>query len=351
MSHHPKHVFVDANVWIGMGQGFKKAEASTLEELVEHGLIKVISTDLTITEVTKHFRNSDVERLEPLTKGELSKAAKQLMGIDIPVLDRETLRSTFFARHRKLVSLQMITRMKAEIRSIDSVKPNHVLSQYTEGTGLFGASAKKNQFPDAFVFAAISSDVSAEKPLIIWSLDGDFTQACEQHPHIAQVKTMPKLLNALGIAPEGASMIELLEERPDLFEVPLEDAIVGESVEARDVDDADVEVLGIERVRDVTVTSLYRVNGEANQYIGFGRCEPEALIHFTAPDWDTAVYDSEDKVRIPLESVEGEVEVELDEFGFSFLAIIKENQVESIQNLQLSDLSVLSTVIASDDYR
>lgn len=49
------------------------------------------------------------------------------------------------------------------------------------------------------------------------------------------------------------------------------------------------------------------------------------MVYFIVFDWDIVIYDSEDKVCIFLEFVEGEVEVEFDEFGFSFLVIIKDN--------------------------
>lgn len=334
MPNYPHRVFVDANIWISWGPLFKRAEASTLEELVEHGIVKVVSTDLTITEVAKRFGNSDVERLEPLTKPDLSQAAKQLLNMDLPVMDRDDMRASFFARHLASVKFQLGQRMRAEIRSIDSVRPNDVLAHYTRGTGLFSAQVKKDQFPDAFIFAAITEDISSEKQLIIWSSDGDFTQACDQGEHLTQVKTMPQLFEVLGIAPEGDGMVALLEQANEMFVVPLEDALIDAEVEALDVDEALLKVQQVLRVDALSVSSLYRISGEDNQYIGFGRCEPAVTVSFVAPDWNSAVWDSEDKRPIAVDSIEGEAEIELDEFGFSFLAEIRNSQVISIRELE-----------------
>lgn len=334
MPNYPQRVFVDANIWISWGPRFKRAEASTLEELVYHGIVRVVSTDLTVTEVAKRFGNSDVERLEPLTKPDLSQAAKQLLGMEIPVLDKDEMRASFFAKHQASVNLQLAQRMRAEIRSIDSVRPNDVLAHYTRGTGLFSAQAKKDQFPDAFIFAAITADVSSEKPLIIWSSDGDFTQACDQGEHLTQVKTMPQLFEALGIAPEGEAMIALLERDNEAFVVPLEDAIIDEDVEAEDAEEAFLQVRQVLRVDELSVSSLYRISGEDSQYIGFGRCEATVRVSFVAPDWNSAVWDSEDKRPVAVNSIEGEAEVELHEFGFSFLAEIRGSQVISIHGLE-----------------
>jgi len=107
--------------------------------------------------------------------------------------------------------------MAVKVHSIDSVKPCDIISSYTHGTGLFGVSGKKDQFPDAFVFAAVSSEVSEQMPLIVWSQDSDFAQACDRNDHIIRVRSMCQLLDALAIAPESQQMIEPLELRTDLF--------------------------------------------------------------------------------------------------------------------------------------
>lgn len=334
MPNYPHRVFVDANIWISWGPRFKRAEASTLEELVEHGIVKVVSTDLTITEVAKRFGNSDVERLEPLSKPDLSQAAKQLLGLELPVMDKDEMRASFFSRHLASVNFQLTQRMRAEIRSIDSVRPSDVLAHYTRGTGLFSAQVKKDQFPDAFIFAAITADVSSDRPLIIWSSDGDFTQACDQGEHLTQVKAMPQLFDALGIAPEGPAMVELLERDTEIFVVPLEDALIHTDVEAEDSDEVLLEILQVLRVSELSVSSLYRISGEDSQYIGFGRCQATVNASFVAPDWDSAVWNSEDKKPIAVDSIEGQAEVELDEFGFSFLAEIRDSVVISIHGLE-----------------
>ncbi|EMR0601629.1 TPA: PIN domain-containing protein [Stenotrophomonas maltophilia] len=337
MPSYPYRVFVDANVWIGWGQGFRKAEASTLEELIEHELIKLVCTDLTIIEVAKHFRDSDLERLEPLTKSALSQSAKLLLGIDVPVVDKDEIRASFFERHRKFVTAHIRGRMRAEVLSIDNVKPSDVLNQYTHSTGMF-AEGKKNQFPDAFIFGAVSDGAGPEDPLIIWSLDGDFTHACEQSEHITQVKRMPQLFEALGIIPEGEQKMSWLEECHDLFTRAVHDAIYGEPVQARDEDDAEMEVLGVLDIDEVTVTSLYRIHDEASQYIGFGRCEPKIEVRYSAPDWDSAAWNSEEKVLVPLQHVDGQAVVELDEITFSFLAEISGEKVVSIEGLELKGM-------------
>lgn len=349
MHGHAQGVFVDANIWISWGPGFTRAEASTLEKLVQDGLVKVITTDLTIMEIAKRFRNSDVERLDALTKPDLRHAAQQLLSIELPQVDIDVIRSQFFERHLSEVKQQMAERMAVKVHSIDSVKPSDILTSYTHGTGLFGASGKKDQFPDAFIFAAISSDVSEQAPLIVWSQDGDFAQACDRDHHITRVRSMSQLLDALAIAPEGQQTIEMLEQRTDLFLGALQDALLGYSIQADDEDEADLDVTQVLEVDKVSISSLYRIGGKTGQFIGFGRCEPKVSVSFTAPDWDSAIWDSEEKYYIPIHSVEGEKEVELDGFAFSFLAEINGDEVVVVDALELKEPWRLSTRLHADE--
>ena len=59
----------------------------------------------------------------------------------------------------------MFSSLRAETLSIDSVKPSVVFDAYARRTGLFGDDAKKDQFPDAFIFEALKATVTKSDPL------------------------------------------------------------------------------------------------------------------------------------------------------------------------------------------
>lgn len=340
-------VFVDANIWISWGYQLSKAEATTLADLVEHELVRVVVTDLTVIEIAKRFRDIDFEKLEPLTKADIRGLAKQLLGVDIPVVDREELRTSLFNGHLDAVRLRLRNRFNAEVRSIDTVKPSQVLTHYTNGTGLFGPAGKKNQFPDAFIFSAIAGDLSERNPLIVLSQDGDFANACEKTPHIQRITSMAALLKELAIEPEGAAMIALVVAAPNQFELALTEMLQDYGVEATDVEDAEIEVLDVQRVSDLQLTGLYRISEEDSKYIGFGTCSLEASITFTHPDWDTATWDSEDRVPIPHRSIDGEMDADIDNIKFSFLVDITNGVVGSVSNCEARGPRGITTQLLS----
>lgn len=319
MAKPPQRVFVDANTWITWGYEFGKAEALTLEDLVEHGLIRVVVTDLTIAEIAKRFTKLEFDKVEALTKPEVRAAANKYLGVDVPNAERDELRRAIFGRQLDDVNAALKDRFRVDIHDIDTVKPSSVLDDYTHGKGLFGQSAKKDQFPDAFVFAAVAATVSEESPLIVLSQDGDFTEACNKQEHITRVSSMPGLLDALGLVPEGEDLVDAVEAEVELFMEPIEQMLGDYMLDADDVEDADVNLIELLKVEDLQVRSLYRIIEGENTYIGFGRSSAELRVSFSHPDWENAIWDSEDKRPIPFEEVDGETNASTRDFSFSFL--------------------------------
>ncbi|WDS37826.1 PIN domain-containing protein [Pseudoxanthomonas sp.] len=352
MAHPAQRVFVDANTWITWGYEFGKAEASTLQDLVEHGLVRVLVTDLTITEVVKRFTKIEFDKVEPLTKAELRTAAKRHLELEIPEIDRDKLRQKIYKQQLDAVTGALKGRFKVDITSVDTVKPSAVLEDYTHGKGLFGPSAKKDQFPDAFIFAAISATTSKDSSLLVLSQDGDFTDACGKHKHIARVSTMPGLLEALGLQPEDKALMEVIEAEPVLFEESMTEALADHTLDADDIEDAEIELLELLRIDDLEVRSLYRIIEGEKTYIGFGNCSAELEVGFSHPDWDNAIWDSEDKRLIPFENVDGKTNASTRDFAFSFLVDMEDGKPVSVYDCEVRELwSVYLSLQPYDQYR
>ncbi|WOB26942.1 MULTISPECIES: PIN domain-containing protein [Xanthomonas] len=337
MAKPAKRVFVDANTWISWGYKFGRAEASTLQDLVEHGLVRVLVTDLTITEIAKRFTKIEFDKVEPLTKAELRTAAKRYLEIEVPEMDRDTLRRSIFNHQLEAVTDALKERFRVDVRGIDTVKPSTVLNDYTHGIGLFGPSAKKDQFPDAFIFAAIAATASIDVPVIVLSQDGDFTEACIKHEHITRVSTMPGLLEVLGLQPEDKALMAVVEAEVELFEESMTDALADHTLDADDVEDAEVELLELLRIEDLEVRSLYRIIEGENTYIGFGHCSTELEVSYSHPDWDNAIWDSEDKRLIPIDTVEGKTSASTRNFAFSFLVDMEDGKPVSVYDCEVRE--------------
>ncbi|MCP3035622.1 PIN domain-containing protein [Xanthomonas euvesicatoria] len=351
MAKPAKRIFVDANTWISWGYEFGKAEASTLEDLVEHGLVRVLVTDLTITEIAKRFTKIEFDKVEPLTKTELRTAAKRHLEIELPEMDRDKLRRAIFKQQLDAVTSALKKRFKVDVRGIDTVKPSTVLDDYTHGIGLFGPSGKKDQFPDAFIFAAIAATAIKDFPVVVLSQDGDFTDACIKHEHITRVSTMSGLLEVLGLQPENKALMTVVEAKVELFEESMTDALADHTLDADDVEDAEVELLELLRIEDLEVRSLYRIIEGENTYIGFGQCSAELEVSYSHPDWDNAIWDSEDKRLIPTETVDGKTSTSTRNFAFSFLVDMEDGKPVNVYDCEVRETwSVYLSIQPYDPY-
>src|SRR5437879_3085354 len=103
---------------------------------------------------------------------------------------------------------EMFKSLRTEALSIDSIKPSVVFDAYARRTGLFGDDAKKDQFPDAFIFEVLKAVAKQSDPLTIVSDDKDFAAVIEDADHISRLKSIPDLFADLGLTIEAAPDVE-----------------------------------------------------------------------------------------------------------------------------------------------
>src|SRR5688572_11633247 len=103
----PQRVFLDANKLIQFGHGLVGAEAKTLKELVDAGLVSVVTTDLTTREVAKRFAKQEMEKIQEVCKSEFRDRAKRYLGVDIPETSREDLWQRIFDEQMRIIDAFM----------------------------------------------------------------------------------------------------------------------------------------------------------------------------------------------------------------------------------------------------
>lgn len=136
----------------------------------------------------------------------------------------------------------MFRLLRAETLSIDSVKPSVVFDAYARKTGLFGGDAKKDQFPDAFIFEVLKSAATKGDPLAIVSDDKDFTEAIKDAEHITRLKSIADLFAELGLTIEAAPDVEdFVENNLDKIVATVHNELNQWGLQVSDVDDAEIE--------------------------------------------------------------------------------------------------------------
>jgi hypothetical protein len=152
----PHRIFLDANVLIRAGKPPAGPPIPRVADLVDAGYVKVVTTDLTKIEVAKKHAGNDFELMGDLTRRRVRDLADEILGVKLPEISPTDLHGRLLKKYQASVE-KMFTSLRAETLSIDSVKPSVVFDAYARKTGLFDDDAKKDQFPDAFIFEVLKA--------------------------------------------------------------------------------------------------------------------------------------------------------------------------------------------------
>lgn len=144
-------IFIDANIVIGAGKPPGGPEIAQVVDLVDAGLVTVLTTDFTVTEVSKKLIQNDFDMIKEIGRPHFRKIIEEATGVALPDLTRLQVRQTLKAKHES-AAVAMFEALKARMLAIDNVKPSVVFEAYAAGEGFFVDDGKKGQFPDAFTF-------------------------------------------------------------------------------------------------------------------------------------------------------------------------------------------------------
>ena len=302
-------VYLDSNVVIEAGKPPGGPLFERLADLVEADLIEVITTDLTIAEVAKRHTINDYDAIKDIAKPHFRKLYEEHIGGELPQVTREGIRDSISQKYKDSVS-DMFDGLGAKVLEIDDVRPSTVFTSYAEGSGFFSADGKKDQFPDAFIFECLKSEATADSPVIIVSKDGDFSHPVQSEDHISLVSSIPELFQTLGLQVEAPEIEGFLEENDAYLLDKVDSELNDWWLVVSDVEDGEIEEISVKNVEPVDLISFGSAE-EGGDILIVGGMNIVASVTYSHPNWDEAMWDSEDKVLIPFESVSGVTEIEL----------------------------------------
>jgi hypothetical protein len=169
---------------------------------------------------------------------------------------------------------------------------------------------------------------------------------------LSVLKSIEDLFKKLGLEVEVPNIEDFLDEQQynmtELVDAELKDW----RLEASDVEDADIEVTRVDRV-DIGEIASFGTKAGGNNIIAVGTAMVEANVSYIHPDWDSAIYDSEDDTLTPWnDDVSGETTVELDlEFSMSIQVNEKGEPTEIKQISITDDMDLFVTLHPSDEYK
>jgi hypothetical protein len=351
MSEKPLKVFLDANVIIRAGKPPGGPLMSRVEDLVKGGFITVLTTDLTKIEVAKKHANNDFDAVGEIGRSHFRKLVKDITGVHLPVMTKPEMQRKLFEKYSSETG-KMFDRLSPKTLSINSVTPMTVFDAYTHKTGLFSGEGKKDQFSDAFIFECLKYEASETEPIVVVSDDGDFDAPSKAAKNILVLKSISELFTKLGLKVDAPEIEDFLEEHHQDAVDLVNSELNNWGLQVSDVEDAEVDEVTVNDIEFLELTSFGK-SDESNVILVVGRVKIQANISYTHPNWDTAIYDSEDKVLIPWDDpVSGDKDVEIEaDFSMSILTD-DSGKAKQIEELRFTNDKFISVDIGDyDDYK
>jgi hypothetical protein len=104
LANRPRKIFLDANVVIRAGKPPGGPLISRVGDLAEVGMIKLVTTDLTKTEIAKKHAANDFEEIGHLTKRRVRDLANDILGVTLPAISPATLHEKLLEKYRASVA-------------------------------------------------------------------------------------------------------------------------------------------------------------------------------------------------------------------------------------------------------
>lgn len=330
-----KRVFIDANIFISDGKPPGGDTTRAVRNLANSGKLEVITTDVTINEITKHFTNHDIKNLGGSFRPHIRVIIYTLCDIDLPELDKAEIKERLWRANEEKVR-NMMRGLRASELSVDDVSSKDVLTAYSQEKDFFGVDAKKDQISDAFIFETLKTHVSAENPIVIYSNDGDFEKAASEHEHFTLVSDVGGLLALLDLGVTGRDLQHFFfahqQRLYELFRAQLEDF----QFWCSDQSELEAELAGVEHIEFDDLEDFEIVEGEI---LITGQAHVTINLHVFGPDMSTAMYDNEDGRAYAWDEIDAEKQ-EVITVDFSMTVFIDSNSVPE---------EIFSVSLESDD--
>ncbi len=300
-------------------------------ELAEAELIRFVTTDLTILEVAKKHCMNDYELVRDFGRDHVRQALTKALGVDLPNVTKSDLEKSLREKYRADVQ-SMFEALSCEVLPVNEVKPLKVFTEYNEGKGFFTGQGKKDQFPDAFILERVKQVVTDDSQLIIVAADRDYVVPTGPEERIELAISIPELFGKLGLEMDAPQVEDFLSENEQDL-ISFVDSELNDWGLIADVQEAYIEETQVTNLSVRDLIAFKSVFAE-EPILAVATLETKLIAHFSHPDWDNAMYDSEDKVLIPFEDVTGEAEVQIEIEVSLEIALDDAGVPESIESLE-----------------
>ena len=342
-------VFLDATIVVQAGKPPGGASFKHLIALVNSGAMEVVATDLTKQEIAKKYMQNDYEVVGIVRRPHFRELLSAVLEVDVPDLTHQQVQHVLLTKRLKDVD-SMFAALHAKTLSIDVVPPSEIFNDYIASRGFFAPNVKKNQFGDAFIFAALQKMIPGECSLIVVSDDGDFEKVIGPEHQVRLCKSLEELFAYFGLTIDNLEPIEaFLEANHDQIQDAIRDELTGWQFEALDVEDAEIDISGVTSFVAKDLVGFRKLENDGPALI-MGTANADLCVQFEHPDWDGALYDKEDDQLYTFDVVLGETNLDV-ALNFAIeLHVSEQGEPMSIGTVNILNPRFIYVDLYQDDY-
>jgi len=327
-----RNIFIDTSIFKGIKFLWNHKYLKIITKLANSNEIQLFLTTITKREIIKKITedvNSSISQMKKLRKEATILSSLKEYDKIFKRIDKEKLKKKLIDKFDKFCK-----ESKCQIISTNNVQIDEVFSKYFDEQPPFKRSGKKFEFPDAFVLESLSNWCKKNNDqMYIISNDNDMKDFCKENEYLYFINNIPKFLNIfLSHIKYSIRIIQMFEDNIDKIHEKLKSEFewLGFYLEDREGDVLSAELKDAE-FDDINLIDLNNASAffELDTLIKF-----EAEIYYD--DYDTAIYDSEDKVLIPWQKIEETIE---NSYEASIIVEIKLN-ADDINDYSIEELTI-----------
>lgn len=335
-----KNVFLDTSVIVAHHFDYSSVQLHRLGELAKQGSAHLVTTPIVVAEVGANIR----KRVDGIA-AELKRfrkdhpIAKNLTTPDLkPVpaaFDADSACEELVAQFR-----DYMTQTGTEFVGLELSSPALVFDWYFKQLAPFGGGEKKHEFPDAFTVSALEEwCVQRQEKLYVIARDGDLAKYCESSKNLIRLQRPAEFIDAFL---RQTAAMRLIEESASKHMGQMQNAVREKFEElGLYLDDQDGDVNEVE-VRDVEVDdlSLLDVTQTVARFEAFVRVEFVASVSYD--DMETSIWDSEDKVSIPMRIIKAKLSREFHDVVILSIQMSDKGDFQSVSGVEFpsSDIPI-----------
>ena len=290
---------------------FEGAALKQLRRLAREGHLQLILSLVVCKEVESHIETNTTEAMAALNKFQKKARPFKSLGENV---------APFFASYDVATATKLalsvweafLTDTDAVILDPDQANISEILNAYFSGNPPFGEKKKKSEFPDAIALSSLLSYLkNNKKHAYVVGSDSDTDKWCTENNEFAtSVKSIRALLDLFNKEkqPELTSTVfnQIIQNKAELIE-SLKNTFTEFFFSYDPNYEADVEILTVENMElgepEIIEVDVYHSIISLQATIKF-------KAHISGPNYDNAIWDSEDKEYFIWDNFSTEIDFE-----------------------------------------